>query len=147
MRAPHERQPMKSLITLIKLQKTRVDEQQQLLAKMQEQLDMIVNSIAELEIKKAREQVSAQENAEARLTLGNFLKVAVQQGRTLEKQRLIAIAAVEAARAKLAELFEEQKRYEIAMAARLEAQQHEERRRETILLDEVGSVSYMRNKE
>jgi hypothetical protein len=70
----------------------------------------------------------------------------VKEGRELEKQRQIGTAAVEAARLKLTELFEEQKRYEIAEAARLEAEKKEERRRETIELDEVGGVTYTRKK-
>ncbi len=135
---------MKSLATLIKLQKTRVDEQRQTLARLQAQLEDVEKRIAMLEIQKAREQEVAQANVEARMTYGAFLRAAVKMERDLEKQRMTAISAVEIARAKLAELFEEQKRYEIAAAARLEAEQREERRRETIELDEIGSVSYSR---
>lgn len=137
---------MKSLTTLIKLQKTRVDEQRQTLAKAQEFLDSVEQQIVQLEIKKVREQAAAQEYPEARLTYGAFLKAAVRDGRALEKQRAVAIAAVEAARDKLAELFEEQKRYEIAAAHRQAAEDREERRRETIELDEVGGVTYTRKK-
>jgi flagellar biosynthesis chaperone FliJ len=137
---------MKSLATLIKLQKTRVDEQRQTLAKAQEFLDGVAQAIAQLEIKKAREQTAAEKHPEARLTYGAFLKAAVRDGRALEKQRAVAEAAVEAARAKLAELFEEQKRYEIAAAHRQAAEDREGRRKETIELDEVGGVTYTRNK-
>jgi flagellar biosynthesis chaperone FliJ len=137
---------MKSLATLIKLQKTRVDEQRQILAKLQERLQEIENDIALLEIKKAREQAAAEEHTEARMTYGAFLKVAVREGRALEKQRAAALASIEVARAKLAELFEEQKRYEIAAASRQSTEDREERRRETIELDEVGSVTYIRKK-
>ena len=47
---------MKSLATLIKLQKTRVDEQRLTLTRLQAHLENIENSIAALEIRKAREQ-------------------------------------------------------------------------------------------
>ena len=138
---------MKSLATLIKLQKTRVDEQRLALVRLQARLEEIEKSIAMLEIKKAREQGVAQENAEARATYGAFLKAAVREGRELEKQRQIAEAAVEAARQRLTELFEEQKRYEIAEAARIEAERKEERRKETMELDEVGGVTHARKRK
>jgi flagellar biosynthesis chaperone FliJ len=137
---------MKSLATLIKLQKTRVDEQRLMLAKLQARLEDIEKAITSLEIKKAREQIVVQENAESRTTYGAFLKKAVQDGRELEKQREIAAAAVEIARQKLAVLFEEQKRYEIAEEMRIEAEEREERHRETIELDEIGSVRHVRKK-
>jgi len=138
---------MKSLATLIKLQKTRVDEQRLMLAKLQAQLEEIQKRIAELEIRKAREQIVAQEHNEARTTYGAFLKEAVKVGRELDKQRQIAEAAIEASRLKLIELFEEQKRYEIAQTARLAAEEKEERHRETVELDEIGGVTYTRQKK
>ncbi len=138
---------MRSLATLIKLQKTRVDEQRLLLAKLQAQLEDIEKRIAELEILKAREQLVAQEHNEARATFGAFIKEAVREGRELEKQRQIAMAAIEIARVKLTELFEEQKRYETAQAARIAAEEKEERHRETVELDEIGSVNFTRKKK
>jgi hypothetical protein len=137
----------KSLSTLIKLQKTRVDEQRQHVAKLQAQLDAYVNQIAQLEIAKAREQVAAAQSAEARATYGAFLKSAVFKGRELEKQRVIAEGAVEVARQQLTELFEEQKRYEIAEAARIAAERKELLRRETIELNEIGGMVHERNKK
>ncbi len=137
---------MKSLSTLIKLQKTRVDEQRQHLARLQARLQEIENQIAQLEIKKAREQVAAEQSAEARTTYGVFLKVAVKRGRELDRERQIAAAAVEAAHNILIEIFEEQKRYEIAEEARVAAEDKEERRRERIELDEVGGVVHERKK-
>ncbi|HEU0118543.1 MAG TPA: flagellar FliJ family protein [Alphaproteobacteria bacterium] len=137
---------MKSLATLIKLQKTYVDEQRQQLAKLQERLEQIEMQIAQLEVEKAREQIAAEQNPEARATYGAFVKAAVAKGRELDKERQIAIAAVEAARDKLTELFEEQKRYETAEEARIAAEEKEERRRETIELDEIGGITHERNK-
>src|ERR1700761_6409048 len=128
---------MKSLATLIKLQKTRVDEQRIHLAALQEQLDSIERRIAELEIEKAREQVAAEHNPEARGTYGAFLKAAINRGRELDKARQTTQIAVEIARDKLAELFEEQKRYEVAEANRIESEAAEERRQERIELDEI----------
>ena len=137
---------MKSLATLIKLQKTRVDEQRLMLAKLQTQLESFEHRIMQLEITKAREQGVAEKSNESRTTYGVFLKNAIKQGRDLERGRQIAAAAVEAARKQLTELYEEQKRYEIAEEARLKALEFEEKRRETIQYDETGSINYTRNK-
>ncbi|MBV8547836.1 MAG: hypothetical protein JO126_00055 [Alphaproteobacteria bacterium] len=138
---------MKSLQTLIKLQKTRVDEQRQLLAQLENQLAYIERRIAELEVYKAREQVTADQNEEARATYGAFVKGAVAKGREMEKERLTATEAVRIAHDKLAELFEEQKRYEIAEQARIDAEAKEESKRERQELDEVGSIGHQRRRE
>ena len=136
---------MKSLATLIKLQKTFVDEQRQHLARLLENLEKIEHQIAELEIIKAREQAAAQDEA-ARATYGAFLKGMVARGRKLEQERETAEMAVKLAQDKLSELFEEQKRYEIAEEQRIEQEANAERRLERIELDEVGAVMHERKK-
>ena len=137
---------MKSLATLIKLQKTYVDEQRLVLARSQDDLARIEQHIAELEIEKAREQLAAQENPEARATYGAFLTTMVVRERAAEKERRAGLAAVELARAKLAELFEEQKRYEILEKSHREAAVAAERRQERLELDEIGSITHTRKK-
>jgi flagellar FliJ protein len=136
---------IKSLAILIKLQKTRVDEQRIHLNHLQERLEQIDNKIAQVEIRKAREQEAAQ-NGEARLTYGAFAKAMVAEGRVLEKERQTAAMAVKIAHDKLAELFEEQKRYEIAEQQRIDVEVRAERRRETIELDEIGGMRHERKK-
>ena len=138
---------MKSLATLIKLQKTYVDEQRQHLAHLLDEQEKIQHKIAALEIEMAREQVAAQEHPEAQATYGAFLKAAIERARALEKDRQAGEHAIEIARDKLSRLFEEQKRYEIAEAARIEAELSAERRLERIDLDEIGSVTYVRKQE
>jgi hypothetical protein len=137
---------MQSLSTLIKLQKTRVDEQRLVLARAQEKLDLVERAIAGLENEKRHEKEVAGKNTEQAVTYGAFLKEAVKRERALFKERQIAVAAVNAARETLIELFEEQKRYEIAEAARLEAEEREELRRDTAELDEIGGVTHERRK-
>jgi len=137
---------MKSLATLIKLQKTRVDEQRVILARAQEKLDLIERAIAGLEDEKIREQEAAGKDPEHAVTYGAFLKEAIRRGRALDRERQIAVAAVAAARDALIELFEEQKRYEIAEAARIVAEEKEELRRETAELDEIGGITHERQK-
>ena len=136
----------KTLATLIKLQKALVDEQRQQLSKLQDILEEIERRIAAVEIEKAREQVAAENNPGATATYGAFLKRITTRGRELEKERRIMVFAVDQAHAKLSELFEEQKRYEIAEEARLAAEIKEEQRRERLDLDEIGGVTHERRK-
>ncbi|MFY9288570.1 MAG: flagellar FliJ family protein [Alphaproteobacteria bacterium] len=137
---------MKSLGLLIKLQKTKVDEQRQHLSKLQTRLEEIELQIQALEASKITEQRAAEEYIEARGTYGAFLKAAIEKGRLLENDRIAAEVAVEAARDVLTQLFEEQKRYETAEAARIAAEEKEERRRETIEMDEIGGITHERKK-
>ena len=138
---------MKSLATLIKLQKTYVDEQREQLAKLQAYVEAVRERIALLEIEKAREQAAAEQEFAARQTYGAFLKGAIKRGQELDKELSAALQAVEIARDQLALLFEEQKRYEIAEENRLKAEAFEDNRREKSALDEVGSVSFQRKKD
>jgi hypothetical protein len=138
---------MKSLATLIKLQKTYVDEQRLVLARLQEHLEQIEQEIAAHEIAMTREQIAAQNDEQARFAYGAYVKAAVAQARILEKGRQTAVESVEIARVKLSELFEEQKRYEIAQAAREEAAAAEQRKLDRLELDEVGSVQFTRKKD
>ena len=137
---------MKSLTTLIKLQKTYVDQQRLTLAKLQERLDLIDRGILGLEAQKTREAAAAKKDPAAAITYGHYIKEALRQGQALAKERAIAVAAVNAAREKLAELFEEQKRYETAEEMRIKAEAREELRRETAELDEIGGVTHERNR-
>jgi flagellar export protein FliJ len=137
---------VKSLATLIKFQKTKVDEQRIVLARAQDTLNLIDRAIAQLEEQKKREQAAVTKDPAHAHTYGEFLKQAIRRARALAKERKIAEATVEAAREKLSELFEEQKRYEIAEAERIKTEEREELRRETAELDEIGGVTHERNK-
>ncbi len=137
---------MKGLPTLIKLQKTLVDEQRVVLTRLQDNLDRVETAIRNLEAEKIREQQAAKKKPEEAVTYGAFVKRALKRGQQLERDRQVAEAAVLAARDKLAELFEEQKRYEIAAANRDAAERKEGARRERIELDEIGGVTHERKK-
>jgi flagellar export protein FliJ len=137
---------MKSLATLIKLQKTNVDEQRRLLARLVDRLDRIEKEIERHLMQMALEQATVQQDPSSALTYGAFLKKAIARTDQLERQKKAAQTAVDFARDRLAELFEEQKRYETAEAHRIEREKQEELRRERLFLDEVGSVRFARKK-
>lgn len=136
---------MKSLATLIKLQKSRVDEQRRVLAERQDMLDLIEAEIMALAAQQAQEQESARHAApEAAVTYGAFIAYAMERARQLELAHAAARDAVEEARAVLAELFEAQKRYETVQTNRKQEKLREERRREQIDLDETAAVAFER---
>lgn len=137
---------MKSLATLIKLQKTKVDEQRLMLSKLQEQLSLIIGQIQTLQEEQEQQRILLHENPDLSLTYGDYVKKCLKRMELLDKKKRSAEYAVNLARDKLAEVFEEQKRYEIAEQNRLDEEAQEEQRRETITLDEVGSVSFVRKK-
>jgi flagellar protein FliJ len=136
----------KSFATLIKLQKTFVDEQRQQLTRLLENLERIERRIMELEVQKAREQAAATKDLVASMTYGAYLKLVIVMQRALEVERQTAARAVTIAQDKLAELFEEQKRYEIAEEERIEDLLRTERRLETLELDEVGGMRHQRQR-
>lgn len=138
---------MTSLDTLIQLAKAQIDEQRQLLSRLVAHQESIELAIAELELRRrAEEEIVAKESAFA-LTYGEFLKWAMGQAKELENQRLSAAAAVELARDKLSQMFEEQKRYEIAQENQLAKQEQEEARQERIIMDEIGGENYRRSQK
>lgn len=135
---------MKSLVTLIKLQKTYVDEQRVVLAKLQEQLQTIEDKIVAQHVLQEQQKELLHENPDMGLTYGAFLEQQLKKKEALEKEKGVMEYAIELALDKLAGLFEEQKRYEIAQQQREEEEKRIEADRETKILDEVGSVSFVR---
>lgn len=133
-----------SLHTLIKLQKTKVDDQRQLLARLHEQLEIILNDLETLKIEQAMQQAILHDNPEMSITYSEYLKQCLKKEALLNRKKRTAEQAVDIAHERLAELFEEQKRYEIAQRQREEEEAREEAVRETKTLDEVGSISFIR---
>ena len=138
---------MKSLATLIKLQKSKVDEQRILLTKLQKQLVDIENQIQTLMDEQLQQRELLVKEPTMAMTYDSYLKECLKRMEALEKRKKTVIYAVGIARDKLGELFEEQKRYELAEQNRIEEEEAEEQRRETHTLDEVGSVGFIRSKK
>ena len=138
---------MSSLPTLVKLTKVRVDEQRQLLAKLHARLDQLEQDIATIHEKQELERLIVANNPETALTYGEFVQWAMKQERELVKQRETANAAVTIARDKLAELYAEQKRYELAAASAEDAARREEQKRDMQDMDEISTTNFTRRKK
>lgn len=138
---------MKNLSTLIKLQKTKVDEQRILLLKLQQKLDAIIATLEAIEREKDEQEALLHEDPSLGVTYGDYLSRFLETKEILEKEKASTEHAVDIARDQLAELFEEQKRYEIAKQKRLDDITREEQRKDRIELDEIGSISFVRGKK
>lgn len=135
----------KSLVTLIKLQKSLVDEQRRMLADLQNIYDRIVAEIAALEAARRREEdIARTAHVGEMMTLAQFQNAVKSRLEQLGKARDDANKAVESAREKLAELFETQKRYEIIRDNRDAAELAEEQKRERLELDEIAEQGHRR---
>lgn len=139
---------MKSLETLIKLEKARVDDHRRMLAQLQDVLDRIEQEIADLIAARLNEEAVARNAPPAeRLTLAPFLAQVRQRLEQLTQAKADATAAIETARERLAEVFETQKRYEIIRDQRAAAAAAEEKRQEQLTLDETAAVTHQRKEE
>ena len=137
---------MKDLTILIKLQKTRVDEQRVILGKLRDTQDKIVEKLNFMQKTLQKEQAIAEADYDSRMTYEKFLKKFLAEQKQTEDQKALIDEAIVIAHDKLSELFEEQKRYEIAQEQRLLEEQREEIRRENQITDEIGIVQHQRKK-
>ncbi len=136
---------MKSLETLIKLEKARVDDHRRMLAQLQEVLQRIEDEIAAVIASREYEELLAQRASPAeRMTLEPYLIEVKHRLERLGKAKTDAEDAIEVARNRLAELFETQKRYEIIRDQQEAARIAEENRQEQLTLDETAAQTHER---
>ena len=138
---------MRNLETLIKLQKTKVDEQRVVLAKIQKQLDDVIATIFSIEEEKKMQEELLHEMPDLSMTYGDYMEHFLEVKKQLEKQKDALSYTMELARDQLAELFEEQKRYEISLQNKLDEIEQERKRRERLELDELGGIAHERRKK
>lgn len=135
---------MKNLRTLIKLQKQKVDEQRLVVARLQTQLDEVHRGQNALEEEKRKQEELVHKDPDLGMTYGDYISSYMFRRDEMAKKEQAILYSLELARDKLAELFEEQKRYEISLQNKLEEQAQEEKRRERIEMDEIGSQAHER---
>jgi flagellar protein FliJ len=138
---------MKSLPTLIKVQKSVVDDYRRMLAELERVRERILAEIAELEQARAQEEhIAAEGSPLERTTLAAFLEKLRLRLEQLRQALKDADDAVVLARERLAEAFETQKRYEIVRDQQAEAAMSEAKRQEMLQLDETAAQRHERDK-
>lgn len=129
---------MKTLATLIRLAGHRTDEARRMLKAALDAEAVVVDKIAALDGRVARERDAARADPSLGANLPLFLDRAHRDRKALEGELALKRQGVEAARQALAEAFEEQKKYEIGRDNAEARAAREADRREQLLLDEMG---------
>ncbi len=138
---------MRDFHTLIKVQKFHLDQQRQVLAARQAEADAIIMAIAMLQANLETEKARAAANPEANINVGIFIKAELERHIRLQSDLSAKEREIDVEREKLALLFEELKRYEIAQETRDREARAEEEKQENFELDELGGQRHHKNKE
>lgn len=135
-----------SLKTLHRIQKFNIDEQRKILVDLQTKQDQLKVEFARLNQNYEAEKAYAVQHP----GLGNF---GAFVKRYLEKKEALEIAidkmqqAIEEVRDRIADMFKEQKTYEIVDDNRRKQKIKEENDKEQKMLDEVGTNTYIKKHE
>jgi flagellar export protein FliJ len=129
----------KDLHTLIRLRKWDVDEKQRALATLLRQEEGVIAKQAELEASIQNEiSITSQLPADMRGTLPGFLKRCDAFREALDAALADIRRRITVAQDNLAEAFRRLKTFEVTQEQRDLAEEKEEARLETIMLDEIG---------
>ena len=135
---------MKGIDTLIRLARRHLDAQRRQVADLERLRDGLVASLRDIADDIARERAHAGGGGSFASAFPAFVAAALDRRATLARSLAEAEAAVAEARARLAERFEEVKRYEIAADRMRDRLHRAEARREQAALDEIGLVVHRR---
>lgn len=140
--------PKRDITTLIDMQKLAVDQQRRVLAEKQKQVDELMMALAtlqaNLEIEKAK---AAAEGGEGNFLIGPYIKHELYRQEEFQKAISRAERDVDEERQRLALLFEEMKRYEIAQEQWDAVHEAELRKREEQGYDEQAGQRHHRRRE
>ncbi len=136
----------KSLKTLTRIQKFHIDEQRKKLVEQLEKEEQIINNIKLLDAKYEEEKAFQAQNGgigDFGAYVKRYLDIREEQTRLLlETQRKIAEI-----REIIADMFKEQKTYEIVDEQRHKRAQKELSDKEQKMLDEIGTNTYIKHKQ
>lgn len=138
---------MKGIESLIKIHAFELDEKRRALKQIEEFRHSIESSITQLATQVTEEQEAARASDEGAYAYGSFARSVIQRRGALQESLASVNAQAEEARDAVARAFETLKKYEITKAGRDSEAVAEARRRERILLDELGLNAFSRNKE
>lgn len=137
--------PGKGLKTLIRLSKFKVDEKRRELTALQNREEKILADMAADEQRLRHEQqVAAQDVAGIGYMYGAYHRAWMGRRDAFNAALTKVRQEIEAIRDELAELFREQKTYELTQANREKREREEQDRKEQLFLDEIGQNLHMR---
>lgn len=132
-----------SLQTLNRIQKFNIDEQRKILADLLNQQDILQAQLAQLNEAFEQEKEFARMNSGLG-DFGAYIKRYMQQREDLEMKIAVLDKRIEQEREVMADMFKEQKTYEIVDRQRAERAEKEENDREQKMLDEIGTNSFLK---
>ncbi len=136
---------MKSALkTLTRIQKFQIDEQRKILSELQEKQDILQAQLEQLNRDFEQEKEFARNNAGVG-DFGAYVKRYMQQRENLEMQIAVLEKKIEHERDVMADMFEEQKTYEIVDDQRTKRAAKEEEQKMQKVLDEIGTNSFLKN--
>lgn len=138
---------MKNIDALIKIHAFELDEKRRALQQVEAFRADIENSLDRLAEQLSSEQDAARSSEAGIYAYGDYARAVIQRRKALEESLSAVTEQVEQARDSVARAFETLKKYEITKAGRDSVALAEARRRERILLDELGLNQYSRRKE
>lgn len=134
----------KSLKTLGRIQKFKIDEQRKLLAEKMREEDRILNDINSLITSYLQEKDFASRNPNLG-DFGAYTKRYLEHKQHLETQLDNIRQEIEEIRDKISDMFKEQKTFEIVDRNRLHQELVEQEQKEQKLLDEIGTNTYIKH--
>ena len=136
---------MKSALkSLPRIQKFQIDEQRKILSELQEKQDILQAQLEQLNRDFEQEKEFARNNAGVG-DFGAYVKRYMQQRENLEMQIAVLEKKIEHERDVMADMFKEQKTYEIVDDQRTKRAAKEEEQKMQKVLDEIGTNSFLKN--
>ncbi len=135
---------MKSLKTLIRLQRFELDAKRRKLADLEDLLADMKQRVRRLEEDMVDEGARAADQGTVALVYGPYIAAALARKRNLLNSQAELEGRIAEARDEVAEAFQDVKKYELAEAARVAREKAELAKKEREMLDEVGSVGFNR---
>lgn len=133
-----------ALKTLTRIQKFQIDEQRKILSELQEKQDILQAQLEQLNRDFEQEKEFARNNAGVG-DFGAYVKRYMQQRENLEMQVAVLEKKIEHERDVMADMFKEQKTYEIVDDQRTKRAAKEEEQKMQKVLDEIGTNSFLKN--
>ncbi len=135
---------MKGLRTLIKLSRQELDAKRKALADLLAQKQQCLDKLIHLKQEMTREKEAARMSSPIEFRFDMYLKrVNVEQAQIVASLQTLE-GKIERQTEEIADAYAELKKFEVLLQQRLKAQADEEKRRETVLLNEVAIAGHRR---
>ena len=135
-----------SLQTLQRIQKFNIDEQRKILVDLQNKQENCQKNLTRLIAQFEEEKTMAQKMGTL-VDFGAYVQRFLDEKKALEDEIEQLQQQIEIVRDKIADMFKEQKTYEIVDNNRQKRKEKEETQKEQKMLDEIGTNNYLKRKK